>query len=124
MRAHEFVNEATKPGSMPVDADQKSVGVYKMRDIGGYDRFYHLNRIMMAAAMADGSSTDPVDMDSSSWYEKYNTAHPYSEKEHIMMQAAMNTIPTDGKNVVSDHKSKELDDTYKVSPLPSRNKLK
>lgn len=90
--------------------------VDKLRDIGGYDRVYHMNRIMMAAAMADGKSTKPVDMDSASWIEKYNTTHPYTDEEHNMIHAAMNTVPTDHKPISKNQKSKEPSDTNKVSP--------
>ena len=76
----------------------------------------------MAAAMADGKSTKPVDMDASSWVEKYNTTHPYTEEEHRMIHAAMATIPTDHKPVSKNHKSKEPDHVHKVSPVPAKKK--
>jgi hypothetical protein len=91
-------------------------GEWKFRDVGGYDRVYHLNRIMVATAMADGKSTKPVDMDQSSWVEKFNVAHPYSEEEHTMMKQAFNTIDSEYEQSEKDHKSKEADDTHKVSP--------
>lgn len=90
--------------------------VDKVRDVGGYDRVYHMNRLMMAMAMADGKSTKPVDMDASSWVEKYNTTHPYTDEEHNMVKSAMATIPTDHKPVSKERKSREPDDTHKVSP--------
>ena len=95
MRAQEFIVEAE--GKMHHHASNASQGTHKTRDVGGYDRVYHMNRIMMAAAMADGKSKKPVDMDSASWIEKYNTAHPYTEEEHNMLHQAMATIPTEHK---------------------------
>jgi len=120
MRAIEFIIESKPRGKMRKDAKRKSVGAYTMRDPGGYDRTYHLNRIMMAAAMSDGSGK-PVDMDSASWAEKYNTAHPYTELEHGMMKSALKTIPSEARSEIKDHKSKETKNTHTVSPTPDWN---
>lgn len=89
--------------------------VYRARDQGGYDRVYHMNRLMMAMAKADGKSTKAVDSPKETWFEKYNTIHPYSDAEHNMVQSAMKTIPTDGK-VVSKGKSHEPKDVNRTSP--------
>lgn len=89
--------------------------VYKARDIGGYDRVYHMNRLMMAMAKADGKSTKAVDSPAETWFEKYNTIHPYTDAEANMAKAAMNTVPTDGKMVSKGH-SQEPDHVHRVSP--------
>lgn len=102
---------------MPNRLDYANQGSLRMRDIGGYDRTYHLNRILMAAGMADGKSTKPVDMDSSSFVEKYNAAFPYTDEEHNMVLQAMATIPTDGKELTKRSKSEELPSINKVSPV-------
>jgi hypothetical protein len=115
MRAQEFIIEGE--GKMHKHAAAASQGTHKTRDKGGYDRTNHLNRLMMATAMADGKSKKPVDMDSASWIEKYNTAHPYTEEEHNMLHQAMATIPTEHKEVVPFSKSQEADDTHKISPV-------
>jgi len=115
MRAQEFIAEGE--GKMHKHAVAASPGTHKTRDKGGYDRTNHLNRLMMATAMADGKSKKPVDMDSASWIEKYNTAHPYTEEEHNMLHQAMATIPTEHKEVVPFSKSQEADDTHKISPV-------
>lgn len=115
MRAHEFIFEAD--GKIPKTAEQATKGTHRMRDVGGYDRIYHMNRMMMAMAQADGKSKKPVKMDSASYVEKYNTAHPYTEEEHNMLHQAMKTIPTDHKEIVPWSKSMEMDDTHKVSPI-------
>lgn len=126
MRAREFLSEiSTKPsGKMDKNHVDGGQGYMLSRDIGGYDRVYHLNRIMMAAAMADGKNKKPVDMDASSWVEKYNVAFPYTDEEHLMMFQAMATIPTDGGELEKRGKSKEPDDTNKVSAVakPKKNK--
>jgi hypothetical protein len=130
MRAREFTRQhlaelSTAPGGkMHKHHDDASQGHMLMRDVGGYDRVYHLNRIMMAAAMADGKSKKPVDMPDSSWVEKYNVALPYTDAEHLMMFQALATIPSDAQELSKRGKSKEPDDTYKVSPVnkPKKNK--
>lgn len=109
MRAHEFLTEGE--GKISKRHEQASKGVFKVRDVGGYDRTYHLNRLWMAMAMADGKSQDAVDMDYSSFAEKYNTVHPYTEEEYNMFIAATKTVPTDRKDVVPYSKSQELEDT-------------
>jgi hypothetical protein len=113
MRASEFLTEGE--GKMHDHHAQATQGVYKSRDIGGYDRIYHLNRMMMAMSMADGKSKDAVEMDNSSFAEKYNTVHPYTEEEYNMFISATKTIPTDKKNVVPYSKSKEPEDTNTTS---------
>jgi hypothetical protein len=113
MRASEFLAEGE--GKMHHTHSQATPGVYKTRDIGGYDRTYHLNRLMMAMGMADGKSQDAVEMDNSSFAEKYNTVHPYTEEEYNMFISATKTIPTDKKNVVPYSKSQEPEDTNKQS---------
>jgi len=113
--------EANTGGAMPKDLEDKSQGSILMRDQGGYDRTYHLNRIMMATAIADGSNKKPVDMDSSSFTEKYNVAFPYTDLEHLMIMQAMATIPTDGKELAKRSKSIEPSDTNIQSPISNWN---
>ena len=113
MRASEFLTEGD--GKMHDHHAQASQGVFKARDVGGYDRIYHMNRLWMAMAMADGKSQDAVDMDNSSFAEKYNTVHPYTEEEYNMFVSATKTIPTDKKGVVPYSKSKEPEDTNTTS---------
>jgi hypothetical protein len=124
MRAKEFVLETRGDGKMHDHFIQATQGVTRMRDIGGYDRTYHLNRIWMATAMADGKSSKPVDMDGASWIEKYNVAVPYTDAEHLMILAAMATIPTDGKELQKRGKSVEPKDTNTVSPVANWMKKK
>ena len=130
MRAKEFTRQhlaelSIKPGGKMhqhhIDGGQ---GATLFRDVGGYDRIYHLNRMMMATAMADGRSKKAVDMPDSSWYEKYNIAFPYTDIEHMMVNQALATIPSDAGELEKRSKSKEPDDTNKVSPVakPKRNK--
>jgi hypothetical protein len=109
MRAKEFINEGQ--GKLHHNQSQATQGIFKARDIGGYDRIYHMNRLMMAMSMADGKSKDAVEMDNASFVEKYNTVHPYTEEEYNMYMSAIKTVPTDKKSVVPYSKSKEPKDT-------------
>lgn len=113
MRASEFLTEGE--GKIHDHHSQATQGVMRVRDVGGYDRVYHMNRLWMAMAMADGKSQDAVDMDNSSFVEKYNTVHPYTEEEYNMFVAATKTIPSDQKTIVPYSKSQEPDDTNKQS---------
>jgi len=116
MRASEFLSE-TDAGKIGKRAAAASQGTHKIRDKKHGDRLYHLTRMMMATAMADGKSKKAVDMDSESWGAKYNISIPYTEEEHNMLYQAMATVPTDHKTVVKFSKSQEPSDTYKASPV-------
>lgn len=125
MKVREILSEAKpKESQIPKNMNTAGQGATIFRDVGGYDRTYHLNRIMMAAAMADGKSKKPVDMDPSSWVEKYNVVFPYTDAEHAMMMQAFATIPTDGKEISKRGKSKEPKDTNVLSTVakPKKNK--
>lgn len=119
MKINDIITEQTK-SEVPDHQKGALRGATIFRDIGGFDRTHHLYRIMMAAAMSDGSNDKPQDMDALTWHSKYNVAVPYSDAEHMMMKSAMNTIGADSQEVITDRRSKETDDTHKVSPVRSR----
>jgi hypothetical protein len=110
MRAHEFIKES-KEGTLKKDHTRASVGMYRARDVGGYDRTYHMNRLWMAMACSDGKSQDAVEMDAASFAAKYNTVHPYTEEEYNMFISAKKTIPTESDEIVPYSKSQEPSDT-------------
>jgi len=121
MRASEFLNEGDK-GKVPKRHNTAQPGAYKFRD-NGTDRTYHLNQIMKAVAMADGSSTKALKMDDESFAGKNNLAYPYTDVEHTMMQQAFNTVsPTQAKQMIKGRDSSELDIVNKTSPVASRPK--
>lgn len=121
MRASEFINEGKK-GSVPKRHSKAQPGAYKFMD-NGTDRTYHLNQIMKAVAMADGSSTKAMKMDDESFVGKNNVAYPYSDLEHNMMMQAFNTVsPTQAKKMIGSNKSAELDSVNKNSPVAKRPK--
>jgi hypothetical protein len=121
VRASEFLNEGDK-GNVPKRHNAAQPGAYKFRD-NGTDRTYHLNQIMKAVAMADGSSTKALKMDDESFAGKNNLAYPYSDVEHTMMQQAFNTVsPTQAKQMIKGRDSSELDSVNKTSPVATRPK--
>jgi hypothetical protein len=116
MRAHEFIFERRTYAKPSKRQQQSTRGMHKFRDPKAYDRFYELNRIMMATACSDGVS--PLELDAESWSGRYNTAHPYSDIEQKMLIQAYQAI---GSKYVDlnhgDNKSQELDSTNKSSPI-------
>ncbi len=119
MRASEFLNEGDK-GKVPKRHNTAQPGAYKFRD-NGTDRTYHLNQIMKAVAMSDGSSTKALKMDDESFAGKNNLAYPYTDIEHTMMQQAFNTVsPTQAKQMIKGRDSSELDSVNKTSPINPR----
>lgn len=116
MRAKEFITERRKIAKPTKRQDQSTTGLQKFRDPGGYDRTYELNRVMMAAAGSDGKT--PIKMDAETYSGRYNTAHPYTQVEADMLKQAFKAVGSDAKDLNhGDNKSKELEDTHKVSPV-------
>jgi hypothetical protein len=114
MRAKEFVTEGK--GKVPKHHHSSQPGAYTFGD-DGTDRLYHLNQIMKAAACADGSNK-ALKMDDESFAGKWNMAYPYSELEHKMMRQAFKTVRVNrADEFIKNHKSTELEDTYKTSPV-------
>ncbi len=121
MKINEIIIEG-KIGDKPKYSKNSDTGEWIFRD-NGTDRVYNLNRIMMAAAMSDGSG-NPVDMDEASWVEKNNMARPYTEAEHGMMKGAFATVKSEYNQSSSDHKSQEADDVHKISPVGRTGPIK
>ena len=115
MRAREFVMER-RQGRLRGVAQKAMPGTYRFRD-SGIDRAYNLNRVMMAAACADGADTRPVDMPENSWADRYNTAHPYTDVEDRMLRQAFGTVATDYDHNVADHASREHPAVNRASPI-------
>ena len=123
MRARDFIKEGTTP--MHPHHVAAGLGTHIARDVGGYDRVYHMNRMMMAMGMADGKSTNKVDnVAVDTWFEKYNTIHPMTQEEDNKIRAAMKTIPTDGKTINKFSKSVEAEggNVKSIVAKPKKNK--
>ena len=118
MKITEIITEDRK-GDLPRDVADASNGITRMRDVGGYDRTNHLNRIMMATACHDGQTDKALSkdqMDPASWIEKYNTAHPYTREEHNMIHGALKTIGAEYDDLVPFSKSAEHHEVHTTSP--------
>lgn len=116
MRAKEFITEAKKRAKITKRQGQSSVGLDVFRDKEFADRFYELNRVMMAVAKADGIT--PVQLDQESWIGRENLAAPYSAIEQKMLSDAFKAIGSYHDDLTKgDLRSQELPDTNKVSPV-------
>lgn len=116
MRANEFITEMKKRAKVTKRQGQSSVGLNVFRDNEFADRFYELNRVMMAVAKADGMS--PVQIDQESWIGRENLAAPYSAIEQKMLSDAFRAVGSYHEDLVNgDLRSQELPDTNKVSPV-------
>jgi hypothetical protein len=115
MRAQEFLIEK-RAGKIGRRKSQATVGLNKFRDADLADRFYELNRVMMAAASTDG--TFVPDTDHESWSGRYNVAMPYTEVEQRMLEKAFQAVGSDYEDLNhGDLKSKELESTHINSPV-------
>ena len=123
MKVRDIIAE-TKTTNLKKHHQSAGKGAMRSRDVGGYDRVYHMNRLMMAMAVADGESTKAVDSPADTWFEKYNTYHPMTKEEDNMIKQAHKTVPSDGKIISSYGKSVEPKDTNTSSPTakPKKNK--
>ena len=54
----------------------------------------------------------------------FRSARPYTEQEHKMMRSAFKTVDSDHNHSEKDHKSREPEDTHKVSPMRDRGPIK
>jgi hypothetical protein len=85
MRAREFITE--RDGVIGKRRQAATVGLNLFSDGERTSSSYTLNRVMMAAAMADGSGW-PLDIDEKSWVGKQRSAHPYTKVEQEMLKQA------------------------------------
>jgi hypothetical protein len=115
MRAQEFLIEK-QAGKIGQRKSQATVGLNKFRDVDLADRFYELNRVMMAVASTDG--TFVPDIDHESWAGRYNLAMPYTDVEQDMLEKAFQAVGSEYEDLNhGDLKSKELESTNKRSPV-------
>ena len=78
------------------------------------DRFYDLNRVMMAAASTNGINVP--ELDSESWIGRSNLAMPFTKQEDAMIKKACKAIGTNITNLITTA-SHEPNDTDKKSPV-------
>ena len=116
MRASEFLIEK-RIGKIGHRRQQATRGLSTFRDPQGFDRVYELNRVMMAAACADGTDA-PLNLDTESWSGRFNTAHPYTDEEAKMLKQALKATGSEHHDLNhGDNASKEVDSTNTSSPI-------
>lgn len=118
MRAKDFITEKRGIGKLP--SDQKSTLNRSNKFATSNDRFYDLNRVMMATATTDGVNVP--ELDAESWVGRSNFAMPYTKEEQKMVKKACKAIGTNITPVTD--RSCEPSDTNKNSPFPKRKKKK
>ena len=117
MRAQEFIVE--RDGTIGKRRQVATVGLDVFGDAERQNSDYTLNRVMMAAACADGSNT-PIDMDASSWVGKKRSAHPYTKVEQNMLKQAFKAAGAEYNDLNNgDLDSKEHPEVNIASPVVS-----
>jgi hypothetical protein len=115
MRAQEFITE--RDGKIGKRRQAATVGLNLFSDGERSNSDYTLNRVMMAAAMADGSDA-PINMDEKSWVGKRRTAHPYTDVEQRMLKQAYKAAGAKWSDLNSgDLDSEEVASTNTQSPV-------
>jgi hypothetical protein len=89
VRAREFIAEI-KRGKITKRQQSGTVGLHLFGDARRQNSTYTLNRLMMAAAMTDG--TFEPDLDAESWIGKARSAHPYTEEEVEILKQAYKAV--------------------------------
>ena len=115
MRAQEFIVE--RDGTIGKRRQVATVGLDVFGDAERQNSDYTLNRVMMAAACADGSNT-PIDMDANSWVGKKRSAHPYTKVEQNMLKQAFKAAGANWKDLNNgDMNSEEHPEVNITSPV-------
>jgi hypothetical protein len=104
MRAQEFIAE--RDGSIGKRRQVATVGLNTFGDAERQNSDYTLNRVMMAAACADGTNK-PIDMDANSWVGKKRSAHPYTKVEQNMLKQAFKAAGANWKDLNSGNMNSE-----------------
>ena len=117
MRAREFISE--RDGTIGKRRQVATVGLNTFGDSERQNSDYTLNRVMMAAACADGTN-NPIDMDAKSWLGKSRSAHPYTKVEQNMLKQAFKAAGANWKDINSgDLDSEEHPAVNTTSPVVS-----
>lgn len=88
MRAREFIAE--RKGRITKRQQSGTVGLHLFGDGRRQNSTYTLNRLMMAAAMTDG--TVEPDLDEESWIGRARSAHPYTPEEADILKMAYRAV--------------------------------
>lgn len=122
MKIKEVILEGS-PAKIAKRLQQATVGLNLFRDTEFADRVYEINRVMMAAAMADGKS--PIKIDHESWAGRHDIAAPYTQEEQKILKQAFAAVGSWHRDLnKGDLKSRELKSTNKQSPIAKFKKNK
>ena len=115
MRATEFVTE--RDGKIGKRRQAGTRGLLIFGDAERANSDYTLNRVMMAAAMANGDGSD-LDMDEKSWIGKKRGAYPYTDIELAMLKQAFKAAGAEYQDLnAGDLDSEEHPAVHTVSPV-------
>lgn len=115
MRAREFITE--RDGKIGTRKQAATVGLNTFGDAERTNSDYTLNRVMMAAACADGTDA-VIDMDEKSWIGKKRAAFPYTRVEQQMLKQAYKAAGAIYNDLNSgDLDSEEHPAVNKTSPI-------
>lgn len=122
MKITEIIAE-TKKQKIPARQQDATVGLNTFSDAERWNSDYTLNRVMMAAACADGVT--PLDINSASWVGKSKAAFPYSKIEQEMLKQAYKAAGAAYDDLNDgDLESKEIDSVNTASPVKPRGAIK
>ena len=106
-----------RQGKLSTRHQSATVGLNVFSDSEKANSDYTLNRVMMAAAMADGSN-EAIKMNGKSWVGKTRTAHPYTKVEQNMLKQAFKAAGANWQDLNhGDLDSEEVESTNTQSPL-------
>jgi hypothetical protein len=119
MRAREFIAE--QDGKIGQRRQVATRGLVVFNDAERTNSDYTLNRVMMAAAMANGDGSK-LDMDAKSWIGKRRGAYAYTPEEQEMLKQAFKAAGAVYTDLNSgDLDSEELESTNTQSPVKPFN---
>jgi hypothetical protein len=124
MKIFDIISESSEK-KITKRQQQSTAGLNTFGDSEHVSGDYTAYRLGMAVAGANGKDPLPAEMKAKSWIGKQKTTHPYTPEEQDMLKQAYNLVGASYKDInKGDMKSKELDSTNKISPVPARKKNK
>ena len=124
MKIFDIISESSQQ-KISKRQQQSTAGLNTYGDSERMSGDYTSYRLGMAVAGANGKDPLPAEMKAKSWVGKKKTTHPYTSEEQDMLKQAYDVVGANYQDTnKGDMKSRELDSTNKVSPVPTRKKNK
>lgn len=122
MKVTEIIAEA-KEAKLTKRQSQSSRGIHTFGDAEKANSDYVQFRVGMAAAATDGKTMP--DIDAKSWIGKKKASFPYTKEEADILKMAYKAAGASYTDLNhGDMRSKELDSTYKTSPVSKTKRNK